>query len=119
MRFQKELGDVSSCDFKPTNSKVTEGDGGAAKAPNLYPAGVVPVLAEASAPTAGCPPPSAIRCHCHPVPLPSGAAVFQGNNISWQFIFAVTAHWLYGNTLGVYFPGKENDSCWQALGGMP
>lgn len=59
-----ETVDVSSCDFKTMNSKVTEGDGGAAEAPSVYSAGAGPVLAEASAPTAGCPPPSAIRRRC-------------------------------------------------------
>lgn len=54
------------------------------------------------------------------MPPPSGAAVFQGNNISRQFrLCAVTAHWLYGSTLGVYFPGKEKDSCSKALEGTP
>lgn len=72
-------GDVSSCDFKNDKSKITEGDRGAAKAPSVYPAGVVPVLAGASALTAGCPPPSAIRCRRHPVPLYFKAITFHGS----------------------------------------
>lgn len=110
---QKEAEDVGSRDFNTAHSKVTEGDGGAAKAPSVYPAGVVPVLAGASAPTAGRPPPSAIRCRHHPVPPYLKAITFHDS-------FACVQSQPIGfmeTTLGVYFPGKGKDGCSQAPGG--